>query len=219
MTTTIVTQDESIPMRHRSNCGGAETRRKSRREGLILLARSVCLCLFGCLCSCRQSAETDLGAIPMNIELTSTAFQEGEGIPKQYTGDGGDLSPPLRWNDSPSGTKSLALICEDPDAPRGTFTHWLLFNLPAGLRELAEGVAPEPTRGDGSAQGTNDFRKIGYGGPAPPPGKPHRYVFTVYALDDRPDVKPGATKDQVLSAMKGHILGRGQLTGKYDRKS
>src|SRR5262249_34334200 len=102
------------------------------------------------MCSCRQNAEIDLGAIPMNIELTSTAFQDGGAIPKQYTGDGGDVSPPLRWNDSPPKTKSLSLICEDPDAPRGTFTHWLLFNLPAETRELTEGVAPESTRGDGS---------------------------------------------------------------------
>ena len=155
----------------------------------------------------------------MSIELTSTAFQDGQAIPKQYTGDGRDLSPPLKWNDSPSGTKSLALICEDPDAPRGSFTHWVLFNLPAGSRELAEGVPPEATLGDGSAQGTNDFGRIGYGGPAPPPGNPHRYVFSVYALEDSPAVQPGATRDEILAAMKGHILARGQLTGKYGRKT
>ena len=153
----------------------------------------------------------------MKIELTSTAFQEGHAIPTRYTGDGQDVSPPLQWNDPPPATLSLALICDDPDAPGGAFTHWVLFLLPAESRKLAEGVPTEATLADGSAQGTNDFQRVGYSGPAPPRGKPHRYVFTVYALDNRPALHPGATKDQVLGAIKGHILDRGQLTGKYAR--
>ncbi len=154
----------------------------------------------------------------MSIELTSSAFQEGQTIPKLYTGDGRDLSPPLEWNATPKGTKSLALICDDPDAPGGTFTHWVLFRLPADSRKLAEGVPPEKTLADGSAQGTNDFGKIGYRGPAPPPGKTHRYVFTLYALDDVPALHSGATKDKTLAAIKSLILDKGQLTGNYSRE-
>ena len=153
----------------------------------------------------------------MTIELTSTAFQEGQSIPRQATGDGRDLSPALKWRNLPAGAKSLALICDDPDAPRKTWTHWLIFNLPAESRELGEGVPAEETLPDGAVQGTNDFGKIGYGGPAPPPGKPHRYFFKLYALDTRLDLPPGVTKDQLLNGMKGHILAEGQLMGKYGR--
>jgi Raf kinase inhibitor-like YbhB/YbcL family protein len=116
-----------------------------------------------------------------------------------------------------AGTQTFALICEDPDAPRGTFTHWILFNLPAQSRELSEGVPREATLPNGARQGTADFGKVGYGGPAPPPGKPHRYFFKLYALDRQLDLKPGATKAQVLAAMTGHILAEGQIMGKYAR--
>jgi len=153
----------------------------------------------------------------MTIELTSTAFQPGATIPKQHTGDGPDRSPPLRWSEPPSGTKSLALICDDPDAPRGTWVHWVLFNMPVQARELEEGVPPTETLGNGARQGKNDFGNIGYGGPAPPKGKPHRYFFKVYALDTAPELPPGATKVQLVSAMKGHILAEGQLMGTYGR--
>src|SRR5438874_11965395 len=126
----------------------------------------------------------------MALDLTSTAFQEGQSIPKEYTGDGRNVSPPLQWSDPPTGTRSLALVCEDPDAPRGTFTHWAIFNLPAESRELSAGVPAEPALPNGTAQATNDFGKVGYGGPSPPPGKPHRYVFKLYALDRPLDVQP-----------------------------
>jgi Raf kinase inhibitor-like YbhB/YbcL family protein len=153
----------------------------------------------------------------MTIELTSTAFGEGATIPKLYTGDGKDVSPPLRWAGVPAGTKTFALICDDPDAPRGTWVHWVLFNLPPEMRELSEGVPPKEELQDGSRQGTNDAKEIGYGGPAPPKGKPHRYFFKLYALDTTLELKAGATKDQLLAAMKGHILGEGQLMGQYGR--
>src|SRR5207248_1508602 len=155
------------------------------------------------------------GGISMALELTSSGFQEGKPIPKQYTADGQNRSPPLKWGDPPAGTRSLALICEDPDAPRGTFTHWLIFNLPAESRELAEGIPAQPSLPNGTAQGTNDFGKAGYGGPKPPPGKPHRYLFRLYALDRPVDLQPGATKPQLLAAMEGHILGEAQLLGTY----
>jgi Raf kinase inhibitor-like YbhB/YbcL family protein len=153
----------------------------------------------------------------MSIQLTSPAFQDNQPIPKKYTADGQNLSPPLRWTDPPAGTKSFALICEDPDAPRGTFTHWLNFNLPTEVRDLPEGVLAEATRPDGSLQGTNDFGKPGYGGPSPPPGKPHRYVFKLLALDQSLNARPGAKKDQLLTAANGHKLEETQLTGTYGR--
>jgi Raf kinase inhibitor-like YbhB/YbcL family protein len=157
------------------------------------------------------------GDAPMSIELTSLAFQNGTAIPKTYTGDGADQSPPLRWAESPAGTKSLALICNDPDAPRGTWVHWVLFNLPAQSRELEASVPTTETLGNGAKQGTNDFGNIGYGGPAPPKGKPHRYYFKLYALDSTLDLSSGATKAQLTDAIKGRILAEGQLMGTYQR--
>ena len=153
----------------------------------------------------------------MALELTSTAFQEGATIPQQYTGDGRNVSPPLKWTDPPAGTRSLALVCEDPDAPRGTFTHWTAFNLPAESKEVSEGVPVEATLPNGTAQGTNDFGMAGYGGPKPPPGKPHRYFFKLYALDKRLDLQAGAGKEDLRAAMKGHVLAEGQLMGTYGR--
>jgi Raf kinase inhibitor-like YbhB/YbcL family protein len=153
----------------------------------------------------------------MKIELSSTAFGDGESIPKKFTGDGEDVSPPLRWPDPPRETKSFALICDDPDAPKKTWVHWVLFNLPAEKRELEEAVPAQEVLAGGAKQGKNDFDKIGYGGPAPPPGKPHRYYFKLYALGTMLDLAPGATKDQLLAAMKGHILAEGQLMGRYGR--
>lgn len=153
----------------------------------------------------------------MSIEFTSTAFQQGETIPKDYTGDGRNASPPLRWQDPPAGTQCFAVVCEDPDAPRGTFTHWIIFNLPAEARELREGVQHESALQDGSRQGKNGFGKIGYGGPAPPAGKPHRYFFKLYALDQLLSLKAGADRTAVLAAMKGHILAESQLMGMYGR--
>lgn len=146
------------------------------------------------------------------MELTSTAFQEGATIPKQHTGDGKDVSPPLRWSGAPAGVKSYALICDDPDAPRGTWVHWVLWNLPAEQQELPEGSLPK-----GARQGKNDFGKNNYGGPAPPRGNPHRYFFKLNALDTTLDLPEGATKQQLEQAMKGHILASGQLMGKYSR--
>lgn len=151
------------------------------------------------------------------MKLTSSAFQEGETIPKNYTGDGRNTSPPLRWDEPPAGTRGWALVCEDPDAPRGTFTHWLAYNVPAETRELAEGVPREPAVADGTKQGVNDFGKVGYDGPAPPPGKPHRYVYRLLALDRPLDLKPGGTKAGFQQEVKGHVLAEASLVGTYGR--
>ncbi len=153
----------------------------------------------------------------MEFTLTSSAFEPGGMIPKLYTCDGPDVSPPLRWTDPPPGTKSLALICDDPDAPVGTWVHWVLYSLPPEIRELPEGVPPQPTLPGGGKQGRNDFRKIGYGGPCPPKGPAHRYFFRLYALDADPNLEPGATKQDLLEAMTNHILAQAELMGRYRR--
>lgn len=153
----------------------------------------------------------------MNFQLTSTAFQQGQTIPKQYTGDGHDISPPLKWSPVPEKTKSLALICDDPDAPAKVWVHWVIYDIPPTEQELTEHVPASQSLADGSKQGKNDFGKIGYGGPAPPPGKPHRYYFKLYALDQPVSLQPGATKEQLLAAMQGHIVGEAQLMGIYKR--
>src|SRR4051794_3605987 len=188
--------------------------RPSPGRARLLLLLLVCA---NCGPGCKGGKETQPGGTAMNIELTSTAFREGETIPKQYTGDGQDVSPPLQWSDPPQEAKSFALVCDDPDAPRGTWVHWVLFNLPAGQRRLEEGVPAREVLPDGTKQGKNDFGKVGYGGPAPPRGKPHRYFFKVHALDTLLDLPPGATREQLLAALKGHVLAEGQLMGRYGR--
>ncbi len=151
------------------------------------------------------------------FELQTTAFQTGENIPPRFTCDGADVSPPLRWTEPPAGTASFALIVDDPDAPAGTWAHWLAYDLPATSRALAEGVAKSQKFPSGARQGSNDFERIGYGGPCPPPGKAHRYFFKLYALDKRLDLKAGATRQDLERAMKGHILARAELMGRYHR--
>ncbi|MDQ3818091.1 MAG: YbhB/YbcL family Raf kinase inhibitor-like protein [Acidobacteriota bacterium] len=151
------------------------------------------------------------------IRVTSKAFQEGGMIPKQYTCDGPNISPPLAWSDVPEKTKSIALVAEDPDAPRGTWVHWVAFNIPQGTRELPENVPAQENISGGGRQGTNDFKKVGYGGPCPPSGGAHRYYFKLYALDAELTLDSSATKDQLLKAIDGHVLGEGQLMGKYQK--
>ena len=154
----------------------------------------------------------------MKIDLSSAAFTEGGAIPTKHTCDGADLSPALKWEGVPQSAKSIALVCDDPDAPAGTWVHWVIFNIPVALSELKEGVPASENLPDGSRQGKNDFRRIGYGGPCPPPGKPHRYYFKLYALDAGPSLKAGSTKEELLKAIDGHILAEGVLMGKYGRR-
>jgi hypothetical protein len=156
------------------------------------------------------------GGETMAIKITSAAFEEGGMIPRKYTCDGDDVSPPLAWTGVPAEAKTLALICDDPDAPMGTWVHWVLFNLPGSTQELHEVIPPEKELKNGAKQGRNDFRKIGYGGPCPPGGT-HRYYFKLYALDAALNLPPGATKAELLTAIEGHILAQGRLTGKYRR--
>ena len=148
--------------------------------------------------------------------LTSSAFGAGEMIPKQYTCDGKNVSPALSWTDIPEGTKSLALICDDPDAPGGTWVHWVLFNFPAETAGIPEQVPPLRSLENGASQGINDFRRIGYGGPCPPGGT-HRYYFKLYALDSFLESDPGITKNELLEIMDTHILAETELMGRFRR--
>ena len=150
------------------------------------------------------------------MKLTSVAFKEGESIPRQYTCEGVNISPPLEWTGVPKEAKSIAIIADDPDAPSGTFTHWVLYNLPADKIGLIENTPPAETLPGGGRQGENDFHKTGYGGPCPPSGT-HRYFFKIYALDSELSLKAGATKTDVEQAMQGHIVARGQLMGRYQK--
>jgi len=150
----------------------------------------------------------------MSFNLSTTAFAGGV-IPEQFTCDGNDISPQLLWTDPPKGTESFALIVDDPDAPAGTWVHWLLYDLPAQTRDLPENVPKERTLTNGAHQGRNDFGKIGYNGPCPPSGKPHRYFFKLYALDAKIKLKPGATKAQLERAMEGHVLAETQLLARF----
>ncbi len=153
----------------------------------------------------------------MEIKITSSAFEDGGLIPAKYTCDGTDVSPPLQWDAVPEGTRSIALICDDPDAPMGTWVHWVLFNLPSDAKELAENIPTEETLPNGAKQGVNDFGRVGYGGPCPPGGT-HRYFFKIYALDTEVGLQAGADKRRLLKTMEGHILEQGQLIGKYKRQ-
>src|SRR4051812_41272680 len=171
------------------------------------------------LSSCGRSPSTEsiLPEAPkMNtIRLQSPAFTGGGTIPKLYTCDGKDVSPLLAWSGVPEAARSLALICEDPDAPRGTWTHWVIFDIPATVKELGEGVPAQErvqvtSGGEAALQGKNDFKKTGYGGPCPPSGT-HRYFFRIYALDTGLGLGPGTTRQDLLRSIKGHVLAEGEL--------
>ena len=157
------------------------------------------------------------GARTMAFAISSTSFPNGGDIPKKFTCDGADVSPELSWAEAPAGTQSFALIADDPDAPAGTWTHWILFDAPPTTAGLPEGVGKIDELPGGERQGRNDFRKIGYNGPCPPPGKPHRYFFKLYALDSKLKLKPGASKPEVEQAMQSHILGKAEWVGRYKR--
>lgn len=153
----------------------------------------------------------------MKIQLNSTAFKSGNPIPDSYACEGTNFSPPLNWSGVPEETKSLALICEDPDAPQGIFSHWVYYNIPPQVNQLPEDVLPVRYPQIGGEQGTNDFNRIGYGGPCPPEDT-HRYFFKLYALDTVLKMDSGARKERLEEAMKGHVLAEGELIGVYARQ-
>ncbi len=150
------------------------------------------------------------------MQLTSPAFTENGVIPAKFTCDSQDVSPALAWRDVPEGVRSFTLICDDPDAPVGVWVHWVVYNIPANILKLEENIQRDKEFPGGMRQGSNDWNRIGYGGPCPPGGT-HRYYFKLYALDATLNLQPGATKAEVLQAMKGHLLTEAQLMGKYKR--
>jgi len=152
----------------------------------------------------------------MSLTLTSPAFEHGQMIPGKYTCDGEDISPALVWKQAPKGTQGFALVCDDPDAPVGVWDHWVIYNIPAHVAELAEAVPPDAELADGARQGVNSWKRVGYGGPCPPGGT-HRYMFRLYALDTGLDLPPKASKEELESAMEGHILEQAELKGLYSR--
>jgi Raf kinase inhibitor-like YbhB/YbcL family protein len=151
------------------------------------------------------------------FKLSSTAFSDGRWIPERYTCIGLDVSPPLRWEGYPFEAESFTLIVEDVDAPRGVFTHWIIYNIPRSVSMLEEGVEKVSILSSGAMQGLNDFGRIGCGGPCPPAGKPHRYTFNIFTLNIMLDVKPAASKNEILKALQNHIIGEAELTGIFLR--
>jgi Raf kinase inhibitor-like YbhB/YbcL family protein len=177
-------------------------------EKLALLSIMIVLA-SGCITKQEDNME--------KISISAERFKDGETIPDIYTCKGKDISPSLSWKGIPAGTKSIALIMDDPDAPGGTFVHWVLYNVPAVTQKLPEGMLHDKILADGSMQGMTDFGRTGYGGPCPPPGKPHRYFFKIYALDSKITLAPGASKKQLEKEMLGNILAKGEIVGIYKR--
>ncbi|MHC4178948.1 MAG: YbhB/YbcL family Raf kinase inhibitor-like protein [Planctomycetota bacterium] len=185
----------------------------------VMAAVLMAVCLIGCGSDQEQPLEESSDWA--KIELTSTAFSEGQPIPRKYTGEGADASPPLSWSTLPEGTQQLALICDDPDAPRGTWVHWVVYGIPAAVTELPENFSKTEWRESkfkDVIEGENSFGDTGYGGPMPPSGDgKHRYFFKLYALDSELALEPGLDKQSLEEAIKGHVLGKGELMGTYER--
>ena len=154
----------------------------------------------------------------MALEISSPVFRNEDLIPAKYTCKEDDISPPLEWDQVPPDTQSFAIISDDPDAPAGTWVHWVIYDIPAEKRSLPEGVDKERKLPDGSMQGVNSFGRIGYDGPCPPGAMIHRYFFTLYALDKKLDLEPGLTREDLMKAMKGHIKARAWLMGRFKRQ-
>jgi len=200
-----------------------QVHKTNRKSGDLLSGWLVVACVVVLTaCSKTESPATpvtpDAEKAAMSIKVTSDAFTEGNPIPVEYTCDGSDISPPLAWSGVPANSKSLALICDDPDAPSGTFVHWVVYSIPAGETQLPKSVPSTPTLANGARQGKNGFGTIGYRGPCPPKGGPHRYFFHIYALDTTIDEAAGAARSSIDRAMKGHIIGEGHVMGTYQRK-
>ncbi len=160
--------------------------------------------------------EEDPPIVEFDFKLTSSAYLQGDPIPASYSCDGENTSPRLTWTNPPEGTQSFALIFDDPDAPGGTWVHWVLFNLPSEARSLPADLPPDATLANGAVHGSNSWKSIGYGGPCPPSGE-HRYFMKLYALDSALDLEAGATKEQLLEAMENHIVAETELMGTYSR--
>lgn len=198
---------------------GREANRTQRNQRVKVAAAIV---VAGAICVLAFLFARTRGENPMEVsagesmQLKSTSFSDGAGIPARYTCDGAGVSPSLDWSGAPTATKTYALVVHDPDAPVD-FTHWLAYDIPAGVHRLAEGASSDGAMPKGSAEGVNGFRNTGYGGPCPPGGKPHHYIFLLYALDTDLRLPAGATREQVQTAMRSHVVATGRLVATYGR--
>jgi len=184
----------------------------------VFLVIALLVLFSGCISDQpEQETQTEEETTIKQISMSSDAFKAGTSLPVEQTCDGEECSPALLWEGLPDSTRFITLIADDSDAPGQTFVHWVFYNIPADSTGLPAAVPKNKTLDDGSLQGNNDFGRIGYNGPCPPPGKPHRYFFKVYALDITLSLKSGATKSQLEAAMSGHILAKGEMIGKYGR--
>lgn len=174
------------------------------------------LLVFGLIFLNKERTKAKKGGA-MDFRIKSDVFKEGEVIPEKYSCEGEDVSPPLKWENVPDEAQSLALIADDPDAPMGTWVHWVIFNIPTSITDLEENIPAQEELSNGAKQGRNGFKKIGYGGPCPPPGSAHRYYFKLYALDKKLELSSGVTKSDLVDAMEGHIISKAELIGKYSR--
>lgn len=188
-----------------------------------LIAATAVVLIFALTAFCEKNKVETKTVAACEVKVVELIFgsgsfgADGESIPSRFTCDGEDVSPEFNWTNSPEGTSSFALICDDPDAPAGTWVHWVIYDIPDTIRSLPEAVPDAPQLKYGT-QGRNDFGNIGYGGPCPPRGKPHRYFFKLYALDEPTGLKPGATKNELINAMKGHVLHETSIMATYKRK-
>jgi Raf kinase inhibitor-like YbhB/YbcL family protein len=185
---------------------------------MVALAFGVAAGLPACQTSRSGTENAGMGkGAAMSFTLQSPPLEAGAAIPRQYTCDGANRSLPLRWDGAPAGTESFSLVAEDPDAPGGTFIHWVIYDLPPTARELPENLPKDRELADGARQGRNSFGKIGYGGPCPPPGPAHRYFFRLFALDTKLDLPAGASRADLDRAIQGHTLAQAEWMGKYKR--
>ena len=198
------------PIRHHLRC-------RVSHASFVLLGAAIPIVAFSLLLAANGLSDSIPGGPSMTLTISSSSFRNGGTIPKKYTCDAADVSPHLAWTEPPAATKTFALLVDDPDAPVGNWNHWTMWNLPPSLRGLAEGVSKEARLPDGTEQGRNDFRKTGYNGPCPPPGKPHHYVFKLFALDASLGLKSGSGNKDLEAVMKGHILAQSEWMGTYGR--
>lgn len=190
-------------------------------RSVALLSALVLLTLIAVACGGNQS-EVELfdpqsSTLGM-IEISSPAFGDGDSIPVKFTCDGDDSSPPLRWSEPPAGTRALVIVVDDPDAPRRIFRHWSVYNIPSGTRSIKESRPTTPRLENTTLQGENDFGRVGYGGPCPPRGQEHEYMFFIYALTEPLELEPGASPAEVTAAIRGRVLGVGSFSGMYARR-
>ena len=192
--------------------------RRSLSTGLLLfLVAGLAVCFLACNGNGDSSQATPVSVSGTGLSISSPAFQDGDPIPAKYTCDGEDVSPPLEWSNVPDGTESIALIVDDPDAPGGTFVHWVFYDLPEDSDGLAEGISTRRLGALGGSSGSNNLGESGYGGPCPPRGDEHRYFFRLYSLDGELGLESGATKSELFQAMEGRVLDQAELMGTYQR--